>query len=83
MARLYYGHTQSISLFRDPCNCKHYKVPIGLVEMKGHTALQVVTHTEGLMNMVGFLQKTYVPWSTLLSWPENILLANPKVESVI
>ena len=32
-------------------------MPIGLVEMKGHTAVQVATYTEGLMVMVGFQHK--------------------------
>ena len=43
-----------VLVFTDPRNCHHYKIPIGLLQTKGHTASQVARHTEGLLNTVGF-----------------------------
>ena len=31
-----------------------YKIPIGLLETKGHTACQIADHTESLLHQVGF-----------------------------
>ena len=40
----------------DPRNCNVYKVPVGLVETKGHSARQIANHTENILNQVGFTQ---------------------------
>ena len=38
----------------DPRNCNVYKIPIGLLQTKGHSAAQVADHTETILNQVGF-----------------------------
>ena len=40
--------------FVNPRNCNSYRIPIGLVETKGHTAVQIATHTESLLLTIGF-----------------------------
>ena len=43
-------------MFADPRNCKMYQIPIGLVQTKGHSALQVSEVTLNLMSSFGFSQ---------------------------
>ena len=43
-------------MFTDPRNCKVYRIPIGLAEIRGHTAADVSKLTHALLNAVGFSQ---------------------------
>ena len=41
-------------MFCDPRNCAVYRIPIGLAQTKGHTAVQVARLTHSLLQTVGF-----------------------------
>ena len=41
-------------MFCDPRNCAIYRIPIGLAQTKGHTAVQVAKLTHSLLQTVGF-----------------------------
>ena len=43
-------------VFTDPRNGENYKIPIGLANVKGHTAVQVAEHTAKILKNVSFTQ---------------------------